>query len=476
MCVIAGYVDDIGKMQQRVIKVALYNEAPEEKETNQMSDHIIFAVEEILQIPKCDLKVITRDGVALNELTVLKLIGGQVLNPNTNRLIQMPGIYPQAINIKCMSHTLDNTGADFKVKGVVFNRIEGAHARRIYNEVNALFSAPGDSIKMAWNNAAGTSMPSVSKTRWWSREEWFEYILPHLKDGEIKAGTVWFDEWIKERVANCRGKKKEIGANLTKLNRTFVAGTVGYDSKFLITSFVEIAVVVDMTKKVREATYLIEGDGPISVMIIEILDNVKRYFDKTYATLDFPNIRRYIAQAVALKIAPPGYFGPAAGFEPVGVGANAGVGEAYPEDGEDMPGSGECHDLPDIGERFPLVPLLPPLYPGDDMPPLPLPLTMLHNDDEIPHNVAVPLVVGVPLRAPPVFVASDEDLEAAWKVYCLKLSAPFMKYFIEMVMDHNCIPIWNASKLADPLNMQRIPISPSELRSLVAPLVGKLVS
>ena len=43
LCVIVGFVDDKSQMQQRVIKLGLYNESPEEKLTNQMSDHILTA-------------------------------------------------------------------------------------------------------------------------------------------------------------------------------------------------------------------------------------------------------------------------------------------------------------------------------------------------------------------------------------------------------------------------------------------------
>ena len=43
LCVIVGFVDDKGQMQQRVIKLGFYNESHEEKLTNQMSDHILTA-------------------------------------------------------------------------------------------------------------------------------------------------------------------------------------------------------------------------------------------------------------------------------------------------------------------------------------------------------------------------------------------------------------------------------------------------
>ena len=67
------------------------------------------------------------------------------------------------------------------------------------------------------------------------------------------------------------------------------------------------------------------------------------------------------------------------------------------------------------------------------------------------------------------------DIESAWKDYCFKLSDPFMKYFTDMVMGHNCLGIWRAASLADPLNMHRTAITPAYLRATVAPLLNKLV-
>lgn len=311
LCVIVGFVDDKGKMQQRVIKLGLYNEAPEEKLTNQMSDHILHAITEVLDAPPKSVKVFSRDGVYLNELCMLKLIGGTVINPNTNREMLMRGYYPEAMNIKCMSHTLDNCGADYTVAGTKHNRIEGSAARMIYNQINGLFSSPGESVKLSWKSFSGSAMPSVSQTRWWSREEFWAYILPFFKFEGDTVNGFWFDDWIQDRVQSLRLAKKSVRSLLSKLEETFVRGARGYDVKFLVKAFVEIAVVVDITKKVREATYVIEGDGPIAVIIIEVLDSIARYYRSTYKEMDYPNVRRYVAQAVVLNITPPGYMLPA---------------------------------------------------------------------------------------------------------------------------------------------------------------------
>lgn len=423
-------------MQQRVIKLGLYNEAPEEKLTNQMSDHILHAISEVLEAPPKSLKVFTRDGVYLNELCMLKLTGGLLINPNTNKEVRMRGIYPEAVNIKCMSHTLDNCGADYTVGGIKYNRIEGPAAKILYNQINGLFSSPGESVKLSWRSYSGSAMPSVSPTRWWSREEFWAYLLPYLKFDEEPIGEEWFENWIQERVESLRSGKKSVGALLTKLESTFVPGTRGYDNKFLVKAFIEIAVVVDITKRVREATYVIEGDGPIAVMVMEILDSVARYYKSTYQEMEFTNVRRYIAQAVRLNVAPPGYTLPAI-----------------------------------VLDEFANDPRLPEQPIQDEEP-----IQEAQQQEAAPHQAALPV--------PPAPIANLQagvndavawDLDLAWKEYCLKLSEPYMNYFDEMVMGHNCLPLWRAASMADPLNMQRQTLTASDLRVRIQPLIGNLV-
>ena len=426
LCVIVGFVDDMGKMQQRVMKLGIYDESPEEKLTNQMSDHIIYAIEETLQVPRHNIKVFTRDGVYLNELCMTKLVGGTVTNPNDNKTTEIRGFFKNAVNVKCMSHTLDNCGADYTVRGKKFNRIEGPNAKLLYNQINGLFSGPGDTSNFSWKMASKTTMPSVSQTRWWSREEFWEYLMPFFRYQESKEddSSLWFEDWVANRIGRLRAEKKSIGAHIKKLEETFVPGVAGYDKKFLITAFIEAAVVVDITKKVREATYLLEGDGPIAVMLIEVLDATKRYYLSTYEDFDYPNVRRHIQQAVRLNIAPPGFLAPAVV---------------------------RIENIPDAVLPQPVVP--PEIVPQALLPPSDLARDVAPDDG---NEIAW-------------------DLEEAWKGYCRQLSSPFMNYFDEMVMAHNCTSLWQAASIADPLNMQRKTITPRELRSAVEPLVDRLV-
>ena len=203
-----------------------------------------------------------------------------------------------------------------------------------------------------------------------------------------------------------------MGATLAKVEETFVAESAGYDETFLATAFIEVAVVVDVTKKVREATYILEGDGPIAVIVVEVLDSIERYYKSTYADMDYPNVRRHIANAVAMGALPPGFVPPA-------------------------PAVVQVENL------------------------------LRTQEEEQLANMAEPdAAVGVDASL----------LEAALKCYCLKISNPFMNYFDEKVMDHNRLPFWRAASLADPLNMQRETITTRYLRTTIAPLMSKLVT
>lgn len=143
--------------------------------------------------------------------------------------------------------------------------------------------------------------------------------------------------------------------------------------------------------------------------------------------MEYQNVRRYIAQAVALNIPPPGY------------------------------------DLP--------APTLDELNPRAFVP----------QNDEVHENMA-PVIAGVAMdnQNPPTVEAADIpiawDLSLAWREYCIKISRPFMNYFNEKVMEHNCMPLWKAASLADPLNMQRVTTTPRYLREITQPLDKKLVT
>ena len=172
MCVVVGFVNNDGVPQQEVISLEQFIDAPNEKKSNLLSDIVINALEVKLKHPKELVKVFIRDGAIINELAIKKLIGGTFAHPETGHATVWPAQY-NARNIKCFAHTIDRCGADYKVQGVRKNRIEGISLRDFYDHLNGYFSHPGSSVNNKWWGAMHSAVPSVSPTRWWSKEEFF---------------------------------------------------------------------------------------------------------------------------------------------------------------------------------------------------------------------------------------------------------------------------------------------------------------
>ena len=65
------------------------------------------------------------------------------------------------------------------------------------------------------------------------------------------------------------------------------------------------AVVVDTSLPLRQATYLIEGDGPIALFLIDILASCQLSLSTCWETIDFPNIRYFVAANIEEEFMPP---------------------------------------------------------------------------------------------------------------------------------------------------------------------------
>ena len=301
-CVVVGFVDDQGWMQQRVVRLGMYLEAPEESITNTMSSLVIVAISEILQVRDTTLiKVFTRDGVAINELAIKKLIGGEVRDPNRGgqHMIVFPAQYPSAFDIKCFSHTLDNCGGTYTQGGVTYSRLEGIELRAFYIHLNGLFSSASNAPNNSWLLIMGTSMPSVSGTRWWSKEELYEYVLAYFEHRADGRSTIM--EWVERAVTN----KILEGSHITYLHTTLCQMAQGHDAGLLRLIYIQLAVVVDVSRPIREATYLLEGDGPLCFLVSEILQTCSLSLSDRIDTMDFPNIKRLIDKFTADGHRPP---------------------------------------------------------------------------------------------------------------------------------------------------------------------------
>lgn len=192
------------------------------------------------------------------------------------------------------------------------------------------------------------------------------------------------------------------------------------------------------------------------MLVIEILQGVKRYYDKTFDAFDYPNAGQYIQRAVNARILPPGHC-----FEPnrlpvlpmplpideafLGVGprVDGAFGEGPRVNGADPIGGGGLH-----------VAIAPVMN-----------AKARRGTGKL---TKIPIMQDLDI--------SDEDLKNLWKEYCKKISEPFMTYFKEKVLGHDCWQMWVAASMADPLRMKRKSLTSANVRHLVKPLLGKLVS
>ena len=151
-------------------------------------------------------------------------------------------VYPQVLDIGCVSHTLDLVGGRFKTP--VLSSFVSLWI--------SLFSH-SPKTKALWKEQTGKSMASFSKTRWWSRWEvmhqimvQFGDVVPFLTNADLGSP------------ATC-SHLLEIVQNTQKYHLLRV----------------ELAAVVDAGETIVKATYRLEGDGPLVFQAYEEIATVR---------------------------------------------------------------------------------------------------------------------------------------------------------------------------------------------------------
>lgn len=115
-------------------------------------------------------------------------------------------------------------------------------------------------------------MPTLSKTRWWSRWEILNQLLIQFGDVELLLQT-------SEVGPGIRPKRLEILADTQKRQQLRT----------------ELAAVVDLGQHFEKATYQLEGDGPIVFECYQVIDTL----NAVVRTAHYPNVN-----AIARDIAP----------------------------------------------------------------------------------------------------------------------------------------------------------------------------
>ena len=115
----------------------------------------------------------------------------------------------------------------------------------------------------------GTAHPSVSETRWWSVEEMDSYDLQRIysfvDQNPIRVDTL--SDWIREQ--HNRGDMN--GVHLWYLYTTLCTEADGFDEQKLAHIKVELAASTDVSKTIRELTYILEVNGPIALIATDVI-------------------------------------------------------------------------------------------------------------------------------------------------------------------------------------------------------------
>ena len=166
-----------------------------------------------------------RDGAAVNGAAIRQLLF----------------FYPNILDVVCFSHTIDNVGCRFEFRVLNF----------FFRHWVSLF-AHSYNAKLLWKEKTGQSMRSHSDTRWWSKWEilkqvsdYFGDVVPFLHENE----------------------------NLSPATRQHLLGIID-NPQDLQDLRLELGVIVDAGVYFVNATYYLEGDGPLIFSCYERLSAV----------------------------------------------------------------------------------------------------------------------------------------------------------------------------------------------------------
>ena len=150
-------------------------------------------------------------------------------------------LFPNTFDVGCFSHTLDIVGEKFKTPHLVE-----------FSAAWISMFAHSPKARLTWKQRTGRAVRSLSKTRWWSRWEVYNQLLELF--GDVQPFLEENDE-------------------ISPINRSKMLAIL-QDPQRRPYLMVELAIVVDAGKQFVQATYNLEGDGPLSFTCYEQLEAV----------------------------------------------------------------------------------------------------------------------------------------------------------------------------------------------------------
>ena len=204
------------KKKQRLVR---FQVLPKSMKAPELAREIILCLSTFFQINPSRVVAFVRDGAAVNTAALEQV---------------MMLLYTQANDIICASHSLDNVGQHFDTPTL----------SEFAQWWVALFSR-SPAARLAWKTRTGVSPKSHSTTRWWSLWEVLKQLLQYF--GDVQPFFMEC-EWSPAARHRCL----QVLQNQTAPNSAEILQ-------------VELAAVVDAGEPFVRKTYILEGDGLLSL-------------------------------------------------------------------------------------------------------------------------------------------------------------------------------------------------------------------
>ena len=236
MVIIIRFIDAQWVIQQRLVRMQLLAKS---LTGEQIARELLFVLQAQYGVATDSLVATMRDRASVNNLAISIL-----------RVM-----YPQALDIGCFSHTIDNAGSKF--------------ATPILDEFISswitLFSH-SPKARLVWNSRTGVPVQTYCQTRWWSKWELINRVM------ELYGDVLPFLEENEDIGLATRRKMLDILRDQPK--------------RALL--LVELAATVDGGLPLVQATYRLEGDGSLVFTCFEEVDKVFQAIQVAH----FPNLNR----------------------------------------------------------------------------------------------------------------------------------------------------------------------------------------
>ena len=241
LVVVLRFLDSDWKIQQRLVRMMFLAKNMTGEETARESINVLSVS---LSIPPHLLLAAMRDRASVNNVAM--------------RTISV--VYPNVLDVGCISHTIDLVGSKFSTP--VLNSFVSLWI--------SLFSH-SHKAKALWKQQTGRAMATFSKTRWWSRWEVMHQLMvqfgdvePFLTNTDVGAATSSHLLNMLQNTQQCQMLR------------------------------VELAVLIDAGLHFVNATYRMEGDGPLILKAYEEIVTVRAALQSAH----YPNVVA-VAQQIA---------------------------------------------------------------------------------------------------------------------------------------------------------------------------------